>query len=146
MLYLCKIQQPSLACISYTKTINQISYPYIISFHCPHLWKSNISLRIFLETGGLGPPPYWRKALFIGEFLLGSLSQVLSSLRFKCYNLKAGEGASGHQKWWCRYKRKATLWGGALSMRPITADQRGCTGTQSRCKWPDLLLSYLQGR
>ena len=69
-----------------------LSHPYsdVSPFIVPIYENQYISIRICLETGSLGPPT---------DVQYSSLEDfLLSSLWFKCYNLKAGEGASGHQK------------------------------------------------
>lgn len=76
-----------------------LSHPYseLPPFIVPIYENQYISIRICLKTGSLGPPTDVEYSS-LEDFLLSPLSPVLSSLRFKCYNLKAGEGASGNQK------------------------------------------------
>lgn len=76
-----------------------LSHPYseLSPFIVPIYENQYISIRICLEKGSLGPPTEVQYSS-LEDFLLSPLSPVLSSLQFKCYKLKAGEGTSGHQK------------------------------------------------
>lgn len=80
--HLCTIQQPFPRLHSYTKNHPSCSPSlyWVISLHGHLLWKSNVSPRRFLETGGLGLP-YWREAFFIGDFCQPTLSRT----KFKCF-------------------------------------------------------------
>lgn len=85
-----------------------------------HWWNSNVCPNI--------PGDRWFGTLILMEsFSFKTFARLTvssqSSLHSQDYNLKAGEWAFSHQKWWCSYKRKAKLWR-TLSMRPVTADQR----------------------